>query len=141
VSSLSLLTPWRQAVVAFLEEAFPEAEVTSGPRSGVSRDLDRISVFWPIWKEDANPNYARPTLIVRFWPARSKQPVENPDDPTALEQAADELLAAFETVQKPGQLVDGLYCRLVDVTPDYDPNEWGLEGTLAAWTLNPATLT
>lgn len=140
MSSLAFLTPWRQALQAFLEEAFPDAEVIGGMRSGVSADKDRICIFHPIWREDGDPNYARPNLEVRFWPARSRQPTDNPADPTAIEQAIDDMLSALQTVQAPGKLIDGLYCRCIAAVPDYDPNEWGIRFTLTAWTVNPATI-
>jgi hypothetical protein len=136
----TLLTSWRAALVAHLETAFPNAEVISGRRAGVSRDLDRLCVFWPGWQEDAADVYfARPSMIVRYWPARSKQPTDNPNDPGQLEQAAIDLMTSLETVQKPGDLVPNLYCRVARVTPDYDPEEWGVEAELTSWTVNLAT--
>jgi hypothetical protein len=143
VTTPSIITLWRQALVAFLEEAFSDedVEVISGPRSGVSRDKVRIAVFWPGWQEDSgNPNFARPTMKIRFWPDRSKQPAADPKDPAPLEQAATDLMAALQTVQKPGDLVDGLYCRVATIVADDDPNEWGIEATLVSWTINPATI-
>lgn len=136
-----LITHWREALVTYLTAQFPDAKVKSGERSGVSRSEELIAVFWPGWQEDSNPNYARPTMVVRMWPGRSKQPTKNPDDPTPLEQAAMRLMIALQAVDKPGDLVDNLYCRLASVQPDYDPKEWGIEAVLVSWTINPATLT
>jgi hypothetical protein len=135
-----LLNAWAAALIAYLKLEFPEAEVIDGERSGVSRDKDRLCVFWPGSQEDGNVNYSHESMVIRFWPARSKQPTDNPDDPTPLRKAGMDLRIALQAVQTPGSLVADLYCRLVSVQPDYDPQEWGIEAVLYSWTLNPATL-
>ena len=83
---------------------------------------------------------AQPTLTVRYFPNRSKQPAEDtPTDPAPLEEAADALLAFFDRAsQAPGFFTTNLSCRLTTLRPDYRPTAWRVEGTLLAYTLGAA---
>src|SRR5690348_9970945 len=99
----NLITDWREALVAHLKTAFPEAEVLSGERpetaigrtgsaSAPSRDKDRICVFWPGMTNAADVNFTQPRMTIRFWKKHSKlalKPVPRDDGP--LEQAAWDL--------------------------------------------------
>lgn len=135
-----MVSEWREAVVEHLASAFPDAEVLSGRRAGVSRDRDRIAVFWPGWRASQRDyTLATPSLTIRYWPARSKQPsTTSPPDPAVLEDAGVALMLAFRNTRKAGDFVDGLACWLDEVAPDYDDEEWKVEAVLKAVALNPA---
>lgn len=127
-----------------LAAAFTDCEVVAGERDGVWRDpelRDLIAVWWPGWEEITRDiALAQPSLTVRYFPNRSKQPAEDtPTDPSPLEQASDALLAFFDRAsQAPGFFVDGLSCRIVTIVPDYRPEVWRVEAKLLAYTLGAA---
>lgn len=139
-----MIHEWRQAVVTKLADAFDGCDVRAGERDGVWRgpdDRDLIVVFWPGWEEiTRDVSLAQPTLTVRLFPHRSKQPAEDtPADPSPLEQAADQLLAFFDRAsQAPGFFVEGLSCRVTSIAPDYRPEMWRVEAKLQAYTLGAA---
>lgn len=139
----NLITSWREALVSYLTVEFPDAEVLSGERSGVSRDKPRISVFMPadgLKQFDRDGAMATVVMIVRYWPKRGKQPAPgSPVDPTGLEQAVWDLATALEPVRSSGlSTSDDLTFEVSSIEPDYDPDEWGVEATLVGWTSNPA---
>lgn len=138
----NLISTWREAVAADLAAQFPRADVKSGERAGVSRDKARINVFWPGTTEDSGQVVVgRASLIIRYWPQRSKQPdAAAPADPTDLEQAAFDLQDFLQTKQHGYDSAGVWFCRLVSVTPDYDPAEWGVEAVLEAQFTNPAVI-
>jgi hypothetical protein len=133
---------WREGVKTYLQSAFAAAEVVAGEREGVWRaDKDLIAVWWPGWDElTRDIALASPTLTLRYFPARSKQPTDDqPTDPAPLELAGDALLAAFDRAsQAVGFFAADLSCRLARLRPNYDPAVWRVEGTLIAYTLGQA---
>lgn len=139
-----MIHEWRAAVVSQLADAFDGCEVVPGQRVGVWRDpelRDLIVVWWPGWDEITRDiALAQPTLTVRYFPNRSKQPAEDtPTDPSPLEQAGDALLEFFDRAsQAPGFFVDDLSCRLTTMRPDYRADFWHVEATLLAYTLGAA---
>lgn len=140
-----VLTDWRQALVDELKLSFPEAEVMSGPRTGVSRDRDRITVFAapePMGHLGDRIVVATPRMIVRYWPARSEQPPEDDDwngeDMTPLESAKT-ALELFLRDRQASLGVTNLWFYLVDsVLIDPDPEEWGVEARLTGQGANLA---
>jgi hypothetical protein len=139
----NLISDWRRALKSELQTAWPGAEVLDGRRTGVSRDRVRIAVFFDGYREEADRVVvARPAMIVRFWPDRSKLPDENPADPTQLEQAAYDLMNLLQ--EKQAQIeraVDDLwYFRVESVITDEDPEEWGVEARLLGFAKNVASV-
>lgn len=139
-----MIQEWRQGVHTYLETAFPDADVFSGPpeKDSVVRDHDAIFVWWPgPWEVlQRDIALAIPTLSVRYYPARSKQPtLVVPPDPEPLEAAADAIVAAFpRSTQGAGVFATDVACYLARVAPNYDPALWRVEATLAAYTLGAA---
>lgn len=134
------ITDWRTELVTLLETAFPDAEVMSGQRDNVvSRDKDRISVFWPQTAIASNINYAQPQMMIRFWckyPKASAQLKNVPKDDGPLEQASWDLSVALKGPRT--TLVAGLYYELASIKPVRD--EFAIEALLGAWIVNPAAL-
>jgi hypothetical protein len=136
-----VIAEWRQGVHDYLATQFPAAAVLSGQQDGVVRDKDTILVWFPGWKVlGRDIALSTPTLTLRYFPARSKQPSATiPPDPQPLEAATDALIAAFHrATQVPGFFTDGLACYLADVTPNYQPELWRVEATLASYALGVA---
>jgi hypothetical protein len=141
------ITDWREHVVTTLAAAFPSAEVKSGRRSGVSRDKDRIAVFFEGWDVDAaRVVVAKPVLVVRYWKDNSKQPPTSTSwtghDASELEQASIDLLDALRPIQG----LTGIAGRrpwffvIRTVRVDEDPEEWGVEARLEGFTANEGTI-
>lgn len=136
-----MINQWREGVVTALAAEFDTCEVVAGERDGVWRDpklRDLIAVWWPGWAElERDIVLAQPTLTIRYFPNRSKQPAEDtPTDPSPLEDAADRLLAFFDRAsQSPGFFTTNLSCRLTSLRPDYRADQWRVEATLLAYTL------
>lgn len=141
--SANLISDWRRALVSELKTAYPTAEVTSGRRTGVSRDRVRICVFSEGSQElSGRVVVANPLMVVRYWPDRSKLPEDTPSDPTQLEQAAYDLMRLLQDRQvEIESAVDDLwYFRVQSVTIDEDPDEWGVEARLLGFARNVATV-
>jgi hypothetical protein len=138
----NVVSDWRQALVTALATSFPNAEVKSGQRQGVSRDKDRINVFFGGWNRSQDRAVlAQPTMIVRAWKSDSKIPDSAwPNDPTELEQLSIDLLAALRAIQALPTLTRPWFFNVDSVTIDEDPEEWGVEARLVAWTQNLATV-
>ena len=135
----NLVTSWRTATVALMSATFPEAKVVAGVRAGVSRDEDRIAVFWQRTGIPANVNYARPQLAIRFFaqlPKASAKLREVERDDSPLEQAAWDISAALMPVRT--TLVAGLYFELSDIVPNRADFSVGLD--LIAYLVNPAAI-
>jgi hypothetical protein len=132
-----VLTDWRNALVTELRLAFPDAEVMSGPRTGVSRDKARIAVFAPpepMGHLSDRVVVATSRMWIRYWPPRSEQPPAqtdwNGEDMSELE-AAKTALEAFLRPRQASLGVTNLWFFLVDsITIDPDPEEWGVEARL-----------
>lgn len=136
-----MIHEWRQAVHDYLATQFSDAAVLSGSQDGVVRDVDTIVVFWPGWDVlQRDIALATPTLTVRYFPARSKQPSATiPPDPSEIEAAADALIGAFDRAsQGVGFFAANLSCRLSSMRPNYDPAVWRVEATLTAYALGVA---
>ena len=138
---VNVLTDWRDAMIAALVVAFPDAEVKPGARAGVSRDRDRIAVFAGPWVTAENVVVAKPQLVIRYWKRRSKQlsPTE-PADPTELEQAKVDLLDVLRANQKLDTLERPWFYILDTAHIDEDPSEWGVEAVLTGFTANTAVI-
>jgi hypothetical protein len=140
-----VLGDWREALGAQLKLAFPDAEVVYGPRTGVSRDKRRIAVFAPpepMGHLGDRIVVATPRMVVRFWPARSRQPPEDEDwfgeDMSPLEEAKAEL-ELFLRDRQASLGVTNLWFYLVDsIEIDPDPEEWGIEARLTGQGANLA---
>ncbi|MBA2642653.1 MAG: hypothetical protein H0U82_06995 [Actinobacteria bacterium] len=135
----NLISEWRRALVSELQTAFPGAEVTSGRRAGVSREL-RIAVFFDGHRETPDRVVvARTVMIVRYWPAHA---ADTPADPSELEQAAYDLMRLLQDRQKQIELaVDDLwFFRVESVVTDEDPEEWGVEARLLGFAKNVAAI-
>jgi hypothetical protein len=139
----NLISDFRTALVADLVTEFPTAEVLQGPRVGRSVDKPRITVFWAGSQEQSGlVAVGEATVIVRYWPASPKVADQSPSgvrDPGELEQAAWDLQAFLETKQTAYGATGTWVCRLTDVQPDYDPEEWGVEARIVLQFDNPAT--
>lgn len=140
MSDTNLISRWRLALVDVLQTAFPEADVDSGEQAGLSRNKDRIRVFWPGFSEAAGDvNFANPTMTIRYWKKRSKAKLADvPHDEAPLEQAAVDLMEALEAVQ--AAILDEeprILFRVTNVRPVRD--EYAIEAFLFAWARNPAT--
>lgn len=138
----NIITEFRQALMTQLAESFREADVRAGRRDGVSRDRDRIHVFFDRWEILADHyQVARPVMLVRYWKARSEVPQSDwPVDPEPLEQASVDLLAALRAVQELPTLTRPWYFNIDYVRIDDDPEEWGVEARLLAFTANVGTI-
>lgn len=131
---------WLTGVKTYLATEFPSCEVVLGERKDRrwQGEQDLIAVWWPGWDElTRDVALAQPTLQLRYFPAKSKQPaLDTPHDPTDLVVAGDLLLAAFpRPTTVPGFFTDGLACRLSTLRPNYAPDVWRVDGTLVAYTL------
>lgn len=138
----NVVSDFRKALIAHLADSFPDVEVRSGRRAGVSRDRDRIHVFFDRWEVDqARVVVGRPIMLVRYWKARSEVPPSDwPVDPEELEQASIDLLAALRTAQELPTLIRPWYFQVSYVRVDDDPEEWGVEAQLVGYTANLGTI-
>lgn len=137
--STNPVTAWRRALVELLEGQFADADVLNGYRTGLSRDKDRIAVYWLKSPIDMNVNYLRPRMAVRFFarmPKASAKLREVQRDDAPLEQAAWDIATLLMPVRT--TLVANLYFELGDFTPNRVDFSTGVE--LAAWVVNPASL-
>lgn len=137
----NVVTSWRQQLVAALTLAFPDAEVKSGKRQGVSRDVDRINVFADPQAHGHLPDrivVASPRMVIRYWKRRSEMPaVADPPDPAELEQARQDLETFFEQNQKPA-VTDLWFAQLESIRIDDGLDEWGVEARLVGYGRNLA---
>lgn len=134
----NILTDWRRALIAHLAANLQAGDwdVRSGERDGPVKDRQLAVVFVPAITEAGDVLFASPPMIIRAWIPRSKQPKpELPQDPEPLEQLAVDLMTCLEPVQ--ASLLASLYFRVASVEIDYD--DWGVQATLASFTLNPAS--
>lgn len=139
--SSNVISDWRRALVAELKTAYPDALVTSGRRSGVSRE-PRITVFSDGYREQGGRVVvANPVMVIRYWPARGDTAAaESPADPTELEQASIDLLRLLEDRQSQIEraVTDLWYFRPESALIDEDPDEWGIEVRLVGFAKNIA---
>lgn len=139
----NVITQWRQAVMAQLDEKLQDGEfdVVAGVRDGKpSRDRKLACVFAPPMKTNpGNVSFTRPVLIVRAWVPQPKTPkATSPQDPEPVEQLMIDLAVCLQAVQSLQIGIWGLY--VVDATFETDYDDWGVQATLEGWTGNPAVL-
>jgi len=137
----NLVSSWREELARDLAAQF-DAEIVNGMRTGTSRDLNRIAVFWPGVREvPGRVVVSEPRLTVRYWPKNPKLRTGSPQDPTELEEAGYALMEFLQTKQTAYTETAGVwFFRVQSVTPDYDPDEWGVEAILVANANNVAVI-
>lgn len=133
------VTLWRAALIALLKQSFPAADVVGGERSGIAREKDRIAVFWQRSPFDANVNYVRPRITVRYWtkvPKASAMLKDVPRDDGPIEQAGWDIVNAL--MPQRTTLVTNLYYEIYDVSPNRA--EDAVDVILAAYVLSPGAI-
>lgn len=134
----TIITDSRQGIAEHLRrELGSTVEVVSGERDGVDRrEKDLVAVWWPGW-EDVTLQIQRPTILIRYFPARSKLPAQStPVDPTPLELAAGRILTAFpRATQTVGVFAPNIAWRLRSIVPNTRPDVWRVEAVLVATTV------
>jgi len=140
----NLIGSFRLALGADLAVAFPEAELLYGERTGKAVDKARLSIHWAATTEQSTVVVGQATFLVRYWPITAELRNDAPldvRDPGELEQAAWDLQTFFKSKQTAYPSTGAWYSRLLRVTPDYDPDEWGVEAELLVVFNNPAVVT
>lgn len=139
----NLISDFRVALAADLATQFPTAEIHQGVRVGKSLDKPRIAFFWTgTAEESGRVAVANAEFRVRYWPVSARVADQSPSgvrDPGELEQAAWDLQTFLEGKQTSYGATGLWFFRLVEVQPDYDPEEWGVEARLLLFFDNPAT--
>lgn len=128
------------AIISHLDSVFTAAEVAPGTRAGVSRDKDRIVVSNPAFPA-VTPDiaFAKPTILIRYFVARSKQPAtEATPDPTDLYDAQENLLAAFAGYDVVGSFATNFALIQFDSVVNDNPDEWRVDLTITGYMTNPA---
>jgi hypothetical protein len=139
-----VVTAFREALGADLLLAFPEAEIMYGSRTGKAVDHPKLAVFWAGSTEQTEVIVGEARYMVRYWPVSPKLVNDAPSgvrDPSELEAAAFALQDFFRSKQTSYRATGAWYSRLLRVTPDYDPEEWGVEAELLVVLNNPAVVT
>jgi hypothetical protein len=139
-----VVTAIRVAIGADLQVAFPEAEVVHGNRTGKAVDTAKLAIFWAGSTEQSTVVVGEARFIVRYWPITAKLRDDAPSgvrEPGELEAAAFALQDFFRSKQTGYPATGAWYSRLLRVTPDYDPEEWGVEAELLVVLNNPAVVT
>jgi hypothetical protein len=134
------VTEWRRALVELLAGAFPDAEVLDGYRTGLSRDKDRIAVYWPRTPFDGNPNYMRPQMAIAYFvkdPRASARLKEIQRDDAPLEQAHWDL-STLLLRNRQALLAGELYYELRDIAPNRV--DFSVVATLDGRMMNAAAL-
>lgn len=128
------------AIIQHLETVFTAADVAAGRREGVSRDKDRIGVFnpgYPAVRPDLA--FSQPQIIVRYFVSKSKLPDQTPTpNPSALYDAQEALLAAFQGKDTTGDFAANLACVSFETEVNDDVDEWRVDLTIQTFTFNPA---
>lgn len=139
----NLITDSRRAIQDALATAFPDAEIFPRRRTEGrnERDVPVICVWWPGWNEVAGKrSLANTRMHIRHYPPRSRQPDDGEvEDPEPLEQAAVDVAAALNGLDKVGDLAAGVAWHVDTATVNDDPAQWYAELTLIGWTLQLAT--
>jgi hypothetical protein len=140
----NLAGSFREALAADLALEFPDADVFQGIRVGKAVDRAKLCVFWAGSQEvSATVVVGEARVVVRYWPVSAKVRDDQTGgvrDPGELEQAAWDLQTFLQTKQTSYGASGAWFCRLQSVTPDYDPEEWGVEATLLLQFDNPAVI-
>jgi len=138
----NILTDWRKALVAHLEDNLQggdfKGNVLSGERDGESKDRKLACVFVPSIQEFAqNILFATPPMVIRAWIPKPKLPkAQQPVDPEPVEQLGVDLMSCLEPVEAT-LLAGRLFFRVGSV--DFDYADWGVQASLVSFTDNPAT--
>lgn len=139
-----LIGPFRLALCADLAVEFPNTEIHQGERTGKATDNPKLAVFWSGTTEQTEVVAAEARYLIRYWPVTASIRDDAPSgtrDPAELEAAAFQLQAFCQTRQTSYQSTGAWYSRLLRVTPDYDPEEWGVEAELLVVFNNPSVVT
>lgn len=138
------LTAYRVALAADLALEFPNADVLQGERSGKAADKAKVALFWDTETEVSSAVVVgQARLLVRYWPVSPKltdDATAGVRDPTGLEAARDALQSFLQGKQTSYPSTGVWFSRLVAVRPDYDPEEWGVEGELLLMFTNAAVV-
>lgn len=139
------LVAFEAAVAADLALQFPDAEIHRGERTGKATENPKLAIFWAGDSEqDGRVAVGQARYIVRYWPTTAKIRNDAPAgvrDTSQLQEAKLELQQFFQEKQTAYLATGVWFNRLTRVTPDYDPDEWGVEGELTLWFNNPAAVT
>lgn len=140
----NLVGSFREALAADLALQFPDAAVVQGERSGKAVDRPVVAVVWAGFGEQADQVVVgEARVLVRYWPVSPKLRDDAPGgvrDPGELEQAAWDIATFLRSKQTAYSSTGAWYSRLRGVTPDYDPEEWGVEAELLVVFDNPAVI-
>lgn len=139
----NVITDTREAIQTYLAglSAFDDMSIDGGRLDGVNREnIGKVRIWHPGYPVDqSNRTQAKPTLILRYFPALSKQPPEkSPRDQAALEQAEVDLLTAFAGKNRAGDFTDNVAVAVTACTLNDDPSRWYVEMTLTMLMLNIA---
>jgi hypothetical protein len=139
-----LIGPFRLALAADLAVEFPDTEIHQGERTGKATDRAKLALFWSGTTEQTTVVAAEARFLIRYWPVTALLRDDAPAgtrDPAELEAAAFQLQDFLQSKQTGYPATGAWYSRLVRVTPDYDPEEWGVEAELLVVFNNPAVVT
>lgn len=140
----NLVGSFREALAADLAVQFPDADVSQGERTGAATDRAKLTIVWGGTSEQGDQVVvAEARFFVRYWPKSPKLRDDAPGgvrDPGELEQAAWDLASFLRAKQTAYSSSGAWFSRLMRVTPDYDPEEWGVEAELLVVFDNPAVI-
>lgn len=140
----NLLGTFRAALAADLALRWPDADIHEGERTGKAAERAKLALVWAGFGEQGDAIVVgEARFLVRYWPASPKIRDDAPAgvrDPSELEQAAWDLADFLQTKQISYGASGAWYVRLTGVTPDYDPEEWGVEADLLVKFTNPAVI-
>lgn len=140
----NLLGTFRALLAADLTLQWPDAEVHQGERTGKATEKPMLALVWAGFGEQGDAVVVgEARFLVRYWPASPLLRDDAPAgvrDPSELEQAAWDLADFLQTKQTAYSASGAWYVRLTGVTPDYDPDEWGVEAELLVKFTNPAVI-
>lgn len=140
----NLIGSFREALAADLALRFPDAEVHQGERTGKAVQKPMLALAWAGTSEEGNEVVvATARFLVRYWPVSAVIRNDAPAgtrDPSELEQAAWDLAEFLQTKQKSYSSTGAWHSRMLGVTPNYDPEEWGVEAELIVQFTNPAVI-
>jgi hypothetical protein len=130
----NVLGSFRQAIVAELATNLQGGDFTvvSGKRDGPARDRNLACVYPGPFQLDQDRAFLRPTLVIRAWKPKPKQPrTESPPDPTELEQLMLDLFNTLTPIRKQPAL--SLTFEFAG-QGEFDLDDWGVQVLLVGWT-------
>ena len=142
----NLIGSFRAALAADLQLRYPDADVVQGERTGAAVDKPVVMVAWAGFGEQGDQVVVgEARILVRYWPVSAKVRDDAPGgvrDPAELEQAGWDLATFLQAKQAASAYAStgAWFWRLRSVTPDYDPDEWGIEADLLVVFDNPAVI-